>query len=45
MKPKKQKIKLQIKKPKRRGFPIPPTKVIKDKTEYKRQQFKRGYEL
>jgi hypothetical protein len=45
MKTKTPKIKLEIKKPKRRGFPIPPTKVIKDKTEYKRQQFKGGYEL
>lgn len=45
MKTKKPKITIEVKKPKRRGFPVPPTKVIKQKTEYKRQQFKGGYEL
>jgi hypothetical protein len=45
MKTKQPKIKLEIKKPKRRGFPIPPNKTIKNKTEYNRKQFKGGYEL
>jgi len=39
-------FKIQVNKPKRRGFSIPPNKVIKDKTIYSRKQkYKGGYEL
>lgn len=37
---------IEVKKPKSRGFAIPPNRVIKDKTQYNRKQkHKGGYEL
>jgi len=39
-------FKIKVKKPKARGFAIPPNRVIKDKTQYSRKQkYKGGYEL
>jgi hypothetical protein len=39
-------FKIEVKKPKARGFSIPPNRVIKDKTQYNRKQkHKGGYEL
>jgi hypothetical protein len=39
-------FKIEVKKPKSRGFAIPPNRVIKTKTQYNRKQkHKGGYEL
>ena len=39
-------FKIEVKKPKSRGFAIPPNRVIKDKSKYNRKQkHKGGYEL
>ena len=39
-------FKIQASKLKRRGFSIPPNRIIKDKTIFSRKEkYKRGYEL